>query len=176
VAKKDDVIQKLLAVVDEDAISVDMTYQSGVAVSVQVPANNLWDAARACDVMGFYLESITGLDFQDTAEMVYHLNCYEPKSRIVLRTLCEHSQSLPTISDIFPSALWLEREVHEFFGISFTDHPDLRPLLLPEDADYYPLRKSFGKTHAYHERKEIYGTGQEPVVSGQESAVNSETE
>jgi NADH-quinone oxidoreductase subunit C len=157
VAKKDDIIQKLLAVINEDAISVDMTYQSGVAVSVQVPANNLRDAARACDVMGFYLESITGLDFQDTAELVYHLNCYEPKSRIVLRTLCEHSQSPPTISDIYLSALWLEREVHEFFGISFTDHPDLRPLLLPEDADYYPLRKTFGKTHAYHERKEIYG-------------------
>jgi NADH-quinone oxidoreductase subunit C len=157
VGKKEDIVPKLLKVLSEDAISVDTNYQSGVALSAQVPAGNLRDAVRACDAMGFYLESITGLDFKDTAELVYHLNCYEPKSRIVLRTLCEHSQSAPTISDIFPSALWLEREVHEFFGIPFTGNPDLRRLLLPEDADYYPLRKTFGKSHDYHERKEIYG-------------------
>ncbi len=52
------------------------------------------------------------------------------------------------MSDIFPSALWLEREVHDFFGIAFGNHPDLRPLLLPEDADYHPLRKTFGKVYA----------------------------
>jgi NADH-quinone oxidoreductase subunit C len=157
VGKKEEIIPKLLEVLKEDAISVDATYQSGIALSAQVPSDNLRDVARACDLMGFYLESISGLDFQDTAELVYHLNCYEPKSRIVVRTLCEHGQSAPTISDIFPAAQWLEREVHEFFGISFTGNPDLRRLLLPEEADYYPLRKTFGKTHAYHERKEIYG-------------------
>jgi NADH-quinone oxidoreductase subunit C len=157
VAKKEEIIPKLSEVLKEDAISVDTTYQSGIALSAQVPVDNLRDAARVCDRMGFYLESITGLDFQDTAELVYHFNCYEPKSRIALRALCEHSQSAPTISDIFPAAQWLEREVHEFFGISFTGNPDLRRLLLPEDADYYPLRKTFGKTNAYHERKEIYG-------------------
>ena len=62
-----------------------------------------------------------------------------------------------TIVDIFRGAGWLEREVHDFFGIEFAGNPDLRPLLLPEDADYHPLRKDFGKTGAYLKREDIYG-------------------
>ena len=50
---------------------------------------------------------------------------------------------LPTISTVFPGANWHERETHDFFGIRFEGHPDLSPLLLPEDATYHPLRKDF---------------------------------
>jgi NADH-quinone oxidoreductase subunit C len=44
---------------------------------------------------------------------------------------------------VFPGANWHERETHDFFGIVFLGHPDLSPLLLPEDADFHPLRKDF---------------------------------
>jgi len=50
---------------------------------------------------------------------------------------------VPTISAVFPGANWHERETHDFFGIRFAGHPNLIPLLLPEDADYHPLRKDF---------------------------------
>ena len=157
-AKKDEIIQKLIGTLSEDALCIDQECRSGIALSVQLPENRLREAVTVCEATGLYLESITGLDFLDTAELVYHLNCYEPKSRVALRVLCGHEQSVATVSDIFPSALWLEREVHDFFGISFTGHPDLRPLLLPDDADYHPLQKTFGKIYAYRERKEIYGS------------------
>ena len=156
-ARKDELRQKLQAMFTDEAVGVDPSFRTGTAFTVRIPAGRLRDAAGVCETTGFYLESITGLDFQDVTELVYHLNCYEPNSRLALRVLCEAAATPPTVSDIFPSALWLEREVHEFFGISFTDHPDLRPLLLPEDADYHPLRKTFGKVHAHRERKEIYG-------------------
>ena len=48
-----------------------------------------------------------------------------------------------TISPVFPGANWHERETHDFFGIVFRGHPNLEPLLLPEDATYHPLRKDF---------------------------------
>ena len=156
-AKKDDIIRELRNILPEDAICVDEEYRSGIAITVRTPGEKLREVAAVFETTGFYLESITGLDFLDTAELVYHINCYGPKSRIALRVLCGHEQPVATVSDIFPSALWLEREVHDFFGMSFTGHPDLRPLLLPEDADYHPLQKTFGKVHAYRERKEIYG-------------------
>jgi NADH-quinone oxidoreductase subunit C len=156
-ARKDELLQKLQATFPAEAIGTDESRRSGTAFTVRVPARRLRDAAGICEAMGFYLESITGLDFQDVTELVYHLNCYEPKSRLALRVLCEDAATPPTVSDIFPSALWLEREVHEFFGVAFTNHPDLRPLLLPEDASYHPLQKTFGKVHAHCERKEIYG-------------------
>jgi NADH-quinone oxidoreductase subunit C len=51
---------------------------------------------------------------------------------------------VPTISHVHPGANWHERESHDFFGIIFTGHPGLLPLLLPEDADFHPLRKDYG--------------------------------
>ncbi len=135
----------------------DETGLTGARWSMVVPISNIGDAAKAFDCAGFFLESITALDFEDTFELVYHFNCFEPKSRVVVRMLCGHDQVPPSICDVYRSAVWLEREVHEFFGIKFSGNPDMRPLLLPEDADYHPLRKTFGKVSAYHKREEIYG-------------------
>jgi NADH-quinone oxidoreductase subunit C len=156
-AKSEVLTGKLQGILPEGAVSRDDSGRAGVIFSVQVPLGKLREAVQACDEAQYYLESITALDFQDTFELVYHMNCYEPRARIALRVLCGHDQSPSTVSDIFPSALWQEREVHEFYGIRFTDSPDMRPLLMPEDADYYPLRKTFGMVHAYHKREEIYG-------------------
>jgi NADH-quinone oxidoreductase subunit C len=156
-AKKDEIVQKLRTMLPEDAVSADQAYKAGVVFSVRVDLAKLRDAASAFNEAGFYLESITGLDFKDTVELVYHFNCYEPKSRIAVRVLCGHDQTPKTLVDIFASAEWQEREVRDFFGIRFADNPDMRPLLLPEDADYHPLQKTFGIVHAYHTREEIYG-------------------
>jgi NADH-quinone oxidoreductase subunit C len=130
---------------------------AGVRWSVLIAVSQIREAARAFDEAGFFLETITALDFKDTFELVYHFNCYEPGSRLAVRFLCGHEQIPPSIGDIFRGAGWLEREVHDFFGIKFSGNPDLRPLLLPEDADYHPLRKDFGKTGAYLKREDIYG-------------------
>jgi NADH-quinone oxidoreductase subunit C len=135
----------------------DDTGLTGAKWAISVPISGIRDAATEFDAAGFFLESITALDFQDTFELVYHFNCYEPGSRVAVRMLCGHDQVPPTICDIFRSAGWLEREVHEFFGIKFSGNEDLRPLLLPEDADYHPLRKTFGRVGAYHKREVIYG-------------------
>lgn len=154
--KKELVLQKLRGMLPEGAVSEDASYLRGVAFSARVPASLLLDAAVACDLAGSYLESVTGLDFEDTAEIVYHFNFYEPRSRFALRVLFGHDERIPSLAGIYPSAAWMEREVREFFGFQFSDHPDPRNLLLPEDADYHPLRKTFGKVSAYCRREDIY--------------------
>lgn len=156
-AKKDEMIKKLRALLADDAVCVDEEYRAGVVLAAQVPAEKVREVLSACKETGYYLESLAALDFRDTAELVYHLNCYEAKSRLALRVLCALDQSVPTATDIYAAASWLEREVHEFYGIGFAENPDLRPLLMPEDADFYPLQKTYGKVHAYHKRDEIYG-------------------
>jgi len=50
---------------------------------------------------------------------------------------------LPTFSTLFDGALWCEREVYDLFGIVFTDHPDLKRILLPEEYEGHPLRKDY---------------------------------
>ncbi len=156
-AKKDEIAQKLEQLLPKDAICKDEQYRSGVALAAQVPIDKLRDAVTLCSQAGLYLEAITGLDFTDRLEIVYHLNCYEPLSRIALRVRCNHGEAPATISDIYTAAMWHEREVHEFFAVPFQGNPDLRCLLLPEDADYHPHLKSFGKVHSYRKWDEVYG-------------------
>lgn len=151
-------MQKVLAEKLPDAVfKSDETGKAGTVWSVLIPLSGIREAAGVFDKAGFFLETITGLDFQDTRELVYHFNLYRGRSRVAVRALCGQDRTPDTISDIFRGAGWLEREVREFFGIEFKGNPDMRPLLLPEDADYHPLLKNFGKTGAYHKREKIYG-------------------
>lgn len=96
---------------------------------------------------GFFLESITGVDWikDDQLEAVYDFSRYDfDLCRVVLRVRTSRSTPiLPTITGIYSGASWHERETHDFFGIVFDGHPHLIPLLLPEDADFHPLLKDF---------------------------------
>jgi len=75
--------------------------------------------------------------------LVYHLLSFDPPTRLRLKVgLTGDEPVAETITDLWPSANWYERETHEMFGIRFKGHPDLRRLLLPHDWEGYPLRKS----------------------------------
>ncbi|SHF49583.1 NADH-quinone oxidoreductase subunit C [Desulfacinum infernum DSM 9756] len=156
-AARDEVVRRLREMLGEAALAPDEDYAKGVSWTVQVPAASLPEVLGVFKEAGFYLESMTGLDFQDTLEIVYHMNTYEPRSRMAVRVLCPHDGEVPSATGLYDSALWQEREVWEFFGVRFAGHPDLRPLLLPEDSTERPLRKTFGTVHAYRKREEIYG-------------------
>lgn len=79
-------------------------------------------------------------------EVVYDFNHFDENCRVVLRSkIPRDTPEIPTISGIYPGANWHERETHDFFGIKFIGHPDLSPLLLPEDADFHPLLKDFSQ-------------------------------
>ncbi len=81
----------------------------------------------------------------DLLEVVYDYNYTGGElCRVVVRCRLERANpEIPTISNVFAGADWHERETHDFFGIKFLGHPDLSPLLLPEDADFHPLLKDF---------------------------------
>jgi NADH-quinone oxidoreductase subunit B/C/D len=75
--------------------------------------------------------------------LVYHLLSFDPPNRLRLKVeLTGKDPVTQTITDIWPSANWYERETYEMFGIRFEGHPDLRQLILPHDWEGYPLRKS----------------------------------
>lgn len=77
-------------------------------------------------------------------EVVYDFNHYEEFCRVVLRArVLRDNPEIATISGIYSGADWHERETHDFFGIRFVGHPNLAPLLLPEDADFHPLLKDY---------------------------------
>lgn len=90
-------------------------------------------------------ESTGGETVGDQLEVVYDYNYTGGElCRVVVRCRLDRAKpEIPTISGVHAGADWHERETHDFFGIKFTGHPDLSPLLLPEDADFHPLLKDF---------------------------------
>ena len=93
--------------------------------------------------LGFqHLSTMTGVDLGDSLEVLYHLN--DGRTTLSLRVpVRPDDPRLPTVIDILPGATLYEREVHELFGIVFEGHPNMAPLLLPEDwpEGLYPMRK-----------------------------------
>ena len=103
-----------------------------------------------------YLETITAVDFPGSFELIYfYSTCHDDICRVIARIQILKDATPHTVSAIYPGAIWLEREIYDFFGIRFLDHPDLRRLLNPDNADYFPLLKTFGKTKLTEEIDDI---------------------
>jgi len=95
------------------------------------------------------LIDITAVDFpnrENRFKIVYLLLSHESNLRIIMNTNIADKINLPSLSKIFPSANWMEREVFDMYGISFKDHPDLRRILTDYGFEGYPLRKDFPLT------------------------------
>ena len=119
----------------------------GYHLDAQVTPDQLLEAVAIIDEAEFFIESITGVDWikEDQLEVIYDFCRYDfDLCRVVIRTrVARNNPEVPTITGIYAGANWHERETHDFFGIKFTGHPHLIPLLLPEDADFHPLLKDF---------------------------------
>ena len=94
-----------------------------------------------------YLVDITAADnYTDEArfEVSYNLVNMEQKARLRVATFCEEEDpTVDSVVSIWGSAEWYEREAFDMMGIQFNDHPDLRRMYMPEDFQYFPLRKEF---------------------------------
>ena len=91
-----------------------------------------------------YLFCLTCIDWKTHLTMVYHLSSTSFRHNIVIRAnLNRENPEIDTVSDIWRTAEFHEREVFELFGVQFLGHPDLRKLILTDDFIGYPLRKDF---------------------------------
>lgn len=90
-----------------------------------------------------HLSAITGLEVADAIELLYHLSNGNTLLTIVLK-LPLNEPVVPSITNIIRGAIPYEQEIHDLFGVEFEGHPNLEPLILPDDwlADNHPLRKS----------------------------------
>ena len=95
------------------------------------------------------LIDITAVDYpqrEKRFKIVYLLLSHEKNLRIVINTHIDEKKTVSSITKIFPSANWMEREIFDMYGISFKNHPDLRRILTDYGFDGYPLRKDFPLT------------------------------
>ncbi|MBI4352920.1 MAG: NADH-quinone oxidoreductase subunit D [Candidatus Omnitrophica bacterium] len=119
--------------------------KSGILFEAVVPSGKIRETAAEFLAQGYFLESLTAVDFAECFEVVYHFNRWEsPPKRCCVKILVPKEENkAPSISSIYKSANWFEREVYDLFGIHFTDHPNLKRILLPESSAIFPLLKSF---------------------------------
>ncbi len=143
---RDNLLQDIREYLGGDLLDVNLDYTYPL---VHIKRERLYDACRFMkNTMHFiYLNEIIGTDrftSEERFEVIYHLVSLRDRQRMFLKVLVdEENPSLPTVTDIWKSANWNEREVFDMFGIRFEGHPDLRRIFLPEDFKYYPLRKEF---------------------------------
>ena len=114
------------------------------------------------------LIDITAVDYPESQKrfkIVYLLLSHEFNQRIILNYFISENEKISSLTKIFPSANWMEREVFDMYGIKFNDHPDMRRILTDYGFEGHPLRKDFPLTghnevrYSEDEKKVIY----EPV-------------
>ncbi len=92
-------------------------------------------------------EDVTAIDWakpKNRFTIVYHIFSLKNNFRLSLKSNVDESDcSIDTVSSIWKTADWEEREVYDMYGIKFNNHPDLRRMYMPEDFEYHPLRKDF---------------------------------
>ena len=114
------------------------------------------------------LIDIAAVDYPEEEKrfkLIYLLLSHEMNNRIKISINFEIDKKIPTITKVYPSANWMEREVFDMYGIDFADHPDLRRILTDYNFEGHPLRKDFPLTgfnevrYSEKEKKAVY----EPV-------------
>ncbi len=112
------------------------------------------DIVKVCNflkkdpVLEFLLcEDITAIDWarrKNRFTVVYHIFSLKNKFRLRLKAdVDEEECSIDSVSSVWRTANWQEREVYDMYGIGFNNHPDLRRMYMPEEFEHYPLRKDF---------------------------------
>ena len=124
---------------------------------------------KSCDKLKFrQLIDIAAVDYPEEEKrfkLIYLLLSHEMNKRIKVSINFEIEKKIPTLTKVYPSANWMEREVFDMYGIDFIDHPDLRRILTDYNFEGHPLRKDFPLTgfnevrYSEKEKKVIY----EPV-------------
>ena len=150
-----------LAATLEEVFGSDSGMQIAAAVdevTLTVPPDRAADVCSVCKNdprLDFdYLRCLSVVDYVDPSgefEINYHLYSLEKRHKMVLKTRVPEDQpAVPTVTGVWAGANWYEREGHDLFGIVFDGHPDLVPLLLYEEFEGFPGRKSF-PFHDYDE-------------------------
>tara|TARA_R110002126_G_scaffold15320_2_gene63075 strand:+ start:4644 stop:5156 length:513 start_codon:yes stop_codon:yes gene_type:complete len=124
-------------------------YQSSGDTFVRVEADSIVEICKylkekqhfifLCDVFG-----IDRYTTNERFEVVYNLMNLRTQTRLFVKVRApEENPSVQSVTSVWKSAGWNEREVYDMFGVKFENHPDLRRIFMPEDFEYFPLRKEF---------------------------------
>jgi NADH-quinone oxidoreductase subunit C len=130
-------------------VPLEVTYHAGQAL-VRVPVDRVVEVLRFLrDHAGLrfdYLSNLTGLHWpkrEKPFEVVYHLFSITRRHRLTVKIDLAEGEEAPSVTSVWPTADWHEREAFDLLGIRFAGHPDLRRILMPDEWSGHPLRKDY---------------------------------
>jgi NADH-quinone oxidoreductase subunit C len=141
-----DNLKKALASLNLEKVAEGDYDKTGYHLEVAAQPAQMPEVAQAMLAADCFLESFTAVDLVESFDLVYHFASFSELCRTAVHVPLGKKKGMPTISHLYSGADWYEREVFDLFGIHFFNHPNLKRLLLPEDADFHPLLKDFGAT------------------------------
>lgn len=109
-----------------------------------------------------FLTDLTGMQTADEKHLgvIYHLHNMVANFRVRVKTFFDMQKpEIPTITDLWPAANWMERETFDFYGVRFIGHPKLRRILNVDEMDIHPLRKEYPLEDQTREDKDDYKFG-----------------
>jgi NADH-quinone oxidoreductase subunit C len=117
-------------------------------LTLTIAPEEIRSAAQTVQAAGYnFFEDLTAVDWFPSSprfQLSYHILSHHFKERIRLRVLIEEADpAVESITSVWPSANYYEREVFDLFGIRFEGHPNLRRIMMPEDWNGHPLRKDY---------------------------------
>lgn len=142
---------------EDRIVSVIRENFSSEVISVESPYDFLTvnlKAGKIIDIIKFlyekekyqYLTTLCGIHYPEnkTIQVLYQLHKLTENKRIRLKiALPEEKPTVPTLTNVFPAANWMERETYDFFGVIFEGHPNLIRILNVEEMTIFPLRKEY---------------------------------
>ncbi len=141
-------------------------------IYLEINSENLIDTVMILKTNQYFkfrqIIDLTAVDYPESDKrfkLVYLFLSHELNQRLLLFYYINENQKISSLTKVFPSANWMEREIFDMYGIKFTDHPDLRRILTDYGFEGYPLRKDFPLTgynevrYSEDEKKVVY----EPV-------------
>ena len=153
------------SVIEHNHLTITIVFSSLEKITSLMKINNVCQFRTLID--------ITAIDYPEQEErfcLVYHYLSMHQNIRIRIKSFVKEEQIVPSITNLFPSANWFEREVFDMYGILFSNHPDMRRILTDYGFQGHPLRKDFPTTgylelrYDQEKKKVIY----EPVKLTQE--------
>jgi Ni,Fe-hydrogenase III component G len=145
---KEEELNNRLSEISDKLIAIEKTVENRILL--------LCEAENSFDVNKFLFEDLplrfiiaTGIDSDDCFEVLYHYTNDETSHIVTIKAFIRDRQNpqIESIAPFLPGAEWIEREIHDLFGIKFKNHPNLRRLIVSDDwpEGVYPLRKDVKK-------------------------------
>jgi NADH-quinone oxidoreductase subunit C len=148
-AYKEKVVEAITAKLGQAPINVEIQYDFVVIEIQKANIYSILDFLKNHPVLKLdFLTTMCGIHFNDGGErefgLMYQLHNMQTNERLRIRTFMSRTDlDMPTISTIFPTANWMEREAFDFYGFNFVGHPSLTRILNMDEMNYFPLRREY---------------------------------